>query len=102
MVLSGQLSDPSQSLLDVYPGSAYCRNSDVDGGGVSSWRVVGSRRTGYESGASRADHVDMSIFKAIDVALPARYFVDQFYVESALDPEENLGRAPQLDLSVDR
>jgi hypothetical protein len=32
----------------------------------------------------------VNIRKAIDVALPASYFVDQLYVESASDTEENL------------
>ena len=32
----------------------------------------------------------VNIRKAIDVALPARYFVDEFYVESTSDSEENL------------
>jgi hypothetical protein len=36
----------------------------------------------------------VNIRKAIDVALPARYFVDQLYVESASDTEEKLSRAP--------
>lgn len=35
----------------------------------------------------------VNIRKAIDVALPARYFVDQLYVECASDSEENLSRA---------
>ena len=32
----------------------------------------------------------VNIRKAIDVALPARYFVDELYVEIASDTEENL------------
>ena len=144
-------------------------------------RVVGSRRTDHESGTTRADHTDMSIFKAIaaaeeippashvlmkaagwlagrqefeaartllacelrlemptrfagtptgglyatvvcppnaavilldeerpervnirkaiDVALPATYFVDQLYVESASDTEENLTRGAPGELT---
>lgn len=43
----------------------------------------------------------VSIRKAIDVALPARYFVDQLYVESASDTEESLSRALRPSVTGD-